>query len=95
MSAVTHLGPEDGTGWLNPADELEEIELGNRAGLWLTNWELAMLYSREQDRVYAGVGYMVAAVASATSRRQELDPGLPALPFPVTWWPPSAGKREV
>lgn len=78
-----HLTPEDGTGWLTPDDELEEIELGGRVDLWRVNWELAQIYTRECDRVQGAVSYCIAAVATATSHR--------GLPFPTGWWPPSVG----
>jgi hypothetical protein len=82
-----HYGPEDGTAWLTPADELEEIELGGRVYLWFANQELAGIYTSERDRIRSATSVMVAAVAQATSHR--------GLPYPLEWWPPSAGEHAA
>lgn len=70
-------------GWLSPDSELEEIELGERACDWLTDWMAANAYSELEACVQAGVRTLVGTVASATSWR--------GLPYPPEWWPPSAG----
>ena len=80
---TVHLGPEHGIGYLTPADELDEIELGGRADLWLTREQMTRLYTAERDRVMAMTHYLVSSVASTTSWN--------GLPFPEKWWPPSAG----
>jgi hypothetical protein len=87
MPSAEHYGPGDGTGWLTPADELEDIELGDRVGLWLTNWQLCTIYTYERDKIFGAVCYMVGAVASVTSHR--------GLPFPAEWWPPGPVERAA
>jgi hypothetical protein len=88
VSEIEHLGPEDGIGWLTPADELSEIELGSRVDLWFTNSELGALYSTVEDRGMSASLQMVGAVAAATSHR--------GLPFPLEWWPPNVAlSKEI
>jgi hypothetical protein len=65
-------------------DELEDIELGGRESWWSTMCLLASAYSTEADRCRSMTSVMVGEVAEATSHR--------GLPFPVEWWPPSAGR---
>lgn len=67
-------------------DEMEDVELGWRASLWMTNNEMARIYSSEDDRSRATAFVLVAAIASATSHR--------GLPLPPEWWPPSAGPYQ-
>ena len=68
---------------LDPEQELETIELGDRAGWWLTLWLGARVYSDEDSRIHTAKSVMVASVAEATSHR--------GLPYPPEWWPADAG----
>jgi hypothetical protein len=99
VTVAGHIPPADelaGAGWwlsrMTPDDELEDIELGERVSIWFTNW--MTIYSSEADRIRQATGVMVASVASATSRRSELDPQVPDLPFPAEWWPPSVAREK-
>jgi hypothetical protein len=82
-----HLGPDDGTRWLTPADELEEIELGDRVIFWSASQELGSLYTSQRDRIMSATLQLVGSVASATSHR--------GLPYPPEWWPPSVGTERL
>lgn len=85
MQAV-HLIAADGIGALTPADELFELELGDRVDWYDVNWQLGQAYSSPQARIQAAVLYMVGCVSERTSHR--------GLPFPPEWWPPSAGPYD-
>lgn len=82
VDGVLHIGPDVGRN-MSPDDELEESELGERVSSWLLDSYLGSLNSRQEDREFCMVSYMVRAVASQTSWR--------GLPFPAEWWPPLAG----
>lgn len=86
-TVAEHYGPEDGTGMLTPADELDDIEIGDRAGLWFANWGLCTIYTSEHDKITGAVSYMVGAIAKGTADR--------CLPFPAQWWPWNAGPCPI
>jgi hypothetical protein len=48
-------------------DEMEEIELGSRVFMWISNWLLATIYTGEGDKIRGSALYLISAVASATS----------------------------
>jgi hypothetical protein len=73
------------TGYLTPASELEECELGDRVCDHLVMWDLLLSYSTLEDRIQCGVRKLAGEVAEATSWI--------GLPFPSEWWPPSAGEQ--
>lgn len=81
-SSAEHWGPDE-SGWLDPEQELETIELGDRVGWWLTMWWGVSIYSTEEARLRSGAGVLVASVAEATSHR--------GLPYPPEWWPADVG----
>lgn len=60
------LGPEHGTGYLTPADEMDEIELGERADLWLTLEQLALVYGRGEERARSMALYLRRSIAGAS-----------------------------
>lgn len=74
-----HLITDDGIKYLTPADELEEAELGERVGWWLTNEAFAVLYTYAEDRERSMALTLVGSVATATSHR--------GLMFPPAWYP--------
>lgn len=71
---------------LDPAQELETIELGDRVAWWLTMWSCAAGYAKQTDRERAAITTMVGEVAEATSHR--------GLPYPPEWWPADLAPLE-
>lgn len=82
-----HWGLDAPVGILDPAQELETIELGDRVGWWLTVAHGCRIYPSPDDRVRSTLSMVVAQVAEATSRVGE--------DFPSEWWPADAGPVPV
>lgn len=78
-----HWGLDDPVECLTPTIELEDIELGDRVGWFLTTWYGVSLYGDAGGRANAATLELVGEVATAARAADR--------PFPVEWWPADAG----
>lgn len=82
-----HWGLDDPVGCLDADQELDTIELGDRALWWMTAWFGTRLYSTTPEREQAATGVLVAQVADATSHQGR--------PFPTDWLPAALTQEDA